>query len=73
MDFKAELAKLSPKFEGIHVHLKAVDSRLHITVDLEASADLPGEMDSLVAAAAGVLGLGNSPTSSDSAQASQQA
>lgn len=57
----------SAKFEGVHFKVAATpDSRLSIEVVLQASVDLPGDADAVVANMLGLLGLGNSPMPSSS-------
>lgn len=71
MDFK-KLAKDtfdSKKFEGFTVDASVVNSRLHLTVQVKGSVDLPGDSDFVLAQLIGLLGVGNSPKPSDSASA----
>lgn len=39
--------------------------RLEVTLSGKASIDLPGEMDSMIVTSAGMVGLGNSPSSGE--------
>jgi hypothetical protein len=63
-------ALASRKFEGANIDLGVVDSRLQVEVRLKGSVDLPGDLDQVVAHVGGLLGLGNSPESSEDSKPS---
>ena len=57
----------SAKFEGVSFNVTAsADSRLNVQVTLNASVDLPGDADAVVANMLHMLGLGKSSNSSNS-------
>jgi len=69
MDIKKAISDSakSAKFEGVTFNVVAgTDSRLKVQVVLNASVDLPGEADAVVANMFAMLGLGKSSNSSDS-------
>lgn len=68
MDFKQIALDTfnSKKFEGFTIDCNAANSRLHLTLQVKGSVDLPGELDQVIANVVGMLGLGNSKKSIDS-------
>jgi hypothetical protein len=70
-NFKAavQASVKTAKFNGVSVHCNlAPDKSLDVSIEARANVDLPGDLDVIVANAAKMLGLGNSPAPSPSSE-----
>ena len=61
----------SKKFEGATIDMDVVNSRLHLDVKLRGSIDLPGDLDTVVAAGFALLRSGKLNSSSEPSEPSK--